>query len=171
LPSKTVMEPFRIKSVEPIRSTTRQELLRAPRTITCFCSRRMTCSSICLPPQARERCQPGHGLASWKATRALPRAADSITFATPSGTSLVTARHSPAPGPCSGAHLLQRDVPEERHGAQRTHLDTTRLGGRGNVPRGAIGSVEIGTLMFRAAATRDLVRFAIPRRRAHAKPC
>ena len=45
-----------------------------------------------------------------------------------------------------------------------THLDTTRLGGRGNVPGGAIGSVEIGTLMFRAAATWDLVRFAIPRR-------
>ena len=41
MPTKTIIEPFRIKSVEPIRWTTREqrEDFYAPRTTTCFCCR------------------------------------------------------------------------------------------------------------------------------------
>ena len=38
--TKTIIEPFRIKSVEPIRWTTREAARSnfcAPRTTTCFC--------------------------------------------------------------------------------------------------------------------------------------
>ncbi len=72
---RTIIEPFRIHSVEPLRMTTEEERraaieeaglqpVRAPR--------RRTCSSTCSPTRAPARCRATSGPRSSAATRATP---------------------------------------------------------------------------------------------------